>query len=332
MAVYTTIDYPQQYFQAVLYTGNETNRTITLDDTDANTDPDFVWIKARNDANSHELFDSVRGVQKPLYTDSNGAEGSTSDSLTAFNTDGFDLGAGGGINGTNDTLVAWCWKESATAGFDIVSYTGNNSNRTISHSLSAVPKMMIIKRRTGTATAWLVYHASVGATKGLNLNTTATPDDAATYFQDTVPSSSVFTLGATGEVNADGATYINYLFTSKLGFSKFGLFVGNGNANGTFVHTGFKPSFVLCKNTGNSGAQWLMVDNKRVGINPIQHYVQSNASTAEGSDTANFDFLSNGFKCRSTNSWSNQSGYNIIYMAFAESPFVNSKGVCNNAK
>ena len=331
MAAYTTIDNPELFFQTKIHTGTGSELAVTLDGSE-NMQPDFVWFKNRTQDYSHRLFDSVRGATKLLYSDLTESEGTDAQGLKSFDSDGFTIGTDGGINTNTNSIVSWNWKESVTAGFDIVSYTGNNSNRTISHSLSAVPKMMIFKRRTGTATAWLVYHASVGATKGLNLNTTATPDDAATYFQDTVPSSSVFTLGATGEVNADGATYINYLFTSKLGFSKFGLFVGNGNANGTFVHTGFKPSFVLCKNTGNSGAQWLIVDNKRVGINPIQHYVQSNASTAEGSDTANFDFLSNGFKCRSTNSWSNQSGKNIIYMAFAESPFVNSKGVCNNAK
>jgi hypothetical protein len=328
---YTTIDYPQQYFQCTLYTGNETNRTITLDDTDANTDPDFVWIKARNDANSHELFDSVRGVQKPLSSDSNASEGSTSDSLTAFNTDGFDLGAGGGINGTNDTLVAWCWKESATAGFDIVGYTGNASNRTISHSLSAVPKMMIIKRRTGTATAWLVYHASVGATKGLNLNTTAAPDTASTYFQDTAPSSSVFTLGATGEVNEDGATYINYLFAEKQGFSKFGSYVGNGSNSGSYIHLGFKPAWFMVKRTNASGDDWVILDNKRDIHNVGKTKLFANDSRVEES-AAYIDFLSQGVKMRSAGGDNNTSGSTYIYMAFAESPFVNSNGVPNNAR
>jgi len=326
---YTDIDDPSAYFQTALYNGTGGSHSIT-NTGNSDLQPDWVWVKSRNAAVDHELFDSVRGAGKALISNGNYAE-SSGRGVNSFDSDGFSLvNAQGATNDGGRTYVGWQWKKSATAGFDIVSYTGNGSNRTISHSLSAVPKMMIIKNRTATSgdRDWSVYHQALGNGSFCLLNTTDAKDDSDGFFNATTPTSSVFTVGTNTRVNANSDTIIAYLFAEKKGFSKFGSYTGNGSAsNGPFIFTGFKPAFVLCKNTGNSGAQWLMVDNKRVGINPIENYLQSNSTSAEGSDTANFDFLSNGFKCRSTNSWSNQSGYSIIYMAFSENPFTTSSGI-----
>ena len=342
MADYTAVDDPSAFFQCKLYTGNGGTQAITLDGLN-DMQPDFVWLKKRSDADNHSLFNSTSGVTKTIYSNLNESEYTESTSLTAFGSNGFSLGADGVVNANTKTYAAWCWKESATAGFDIVGYTGNASNRTISHSLSAIPKMMIIKRLSGTATAWLVYHASIGATKGLNLNTTGAPDDADTYFQDTAPSSSVFTLGNTGEVNADGATYINFLFSEKQGFSKFGAYYGNGSATdetdlnaygtaggGTFVYTGFKPAMVMVRRY-DSGDSWVFGNNKALGWNPDNNFMLMDADAAE-SPTDWCNFLSNGFKLARTDSSVNHSGGTFIFMAFAENPFVSSGGVPGTAR
>ncbi len=328
---YTTIDNAAEYFQTVLYTGNETNRTITFDDTDANTDPDMVWIKARNDANSHELFDSVRGVQKPLFPDGSAVEGSTSDSLTAFNTDGFNLGTGGGINGNSDTLVAWCWKESATAGFDIVTFTGNQTARTISHSLSAKPEWMWIKNREKDEN-WHMFHGTLGGTFTAESNTTDTFGNGSTIWNDTDPTTSVFTLGNNGNINETGSDIVIYLWAGKQGFSKFGVYTGNGSTDGPFVYTGFKPEWLMIKKSSAAGNNWQISDGKRSPINCTNERLFLDVPDVEATDSLDQDFLSNGFKIRKSSTLNNASGATYVYWAFANSPFVNSKGVPTNAR
>ena len=347
---YTTIDKPSDYFNTKLYTGNGSTQSIT----GVGFQPDWLWIKQRSNAENHFLFDAVRGVNKRLISNLDGTESTEANSMTSFDSDGFSLGNGRDeVNQSGASIVAWNWKAgtsftndasstgigsidstgsaSDTSGFSIVSYTGSGSSATLKHGLSTAPKLVIVKNR-GDARPWTVGSTAIGFDHILKLNETSAKENNDEMFGDTAPTSSVFTVNNSVFTNSSGHNYIAYCFAEKKGYSKFGSYTGNGNADGTFVYTGFKPAFVLCKNTGNSGAQWLMVDNKRVGINPIENYVQANSSSAEATGTDNYDFLSNGFKCRSTNSWNNQSGYNIIYMAFAENPFVTSTGVPATAR
>ncbi len=321
---YTTIDKPTDYFNTVLYTGNATSRSIT----GVGFQPDFVWNKTRSAGQNHFLYDSVRGAQKDIRSNQTGAEG-TSDAVTAFNSDGFSVGSGNDGNENSQTYVNWNWKETATAGFDIVSYTGNGSHpRTISHSLSAVPQMIIIKDRD-QGTDWFVYHQGINNTHCLLLNTT-NAQISTDVWNDTTPTSSVFSLG-TGDVNTNNIKYIAYCFAEKKGYSKFGSYTGNGNADGTFVYTGFKPAFVIQKASSASSYDWVILDNKRDPFNVADESLYANLSSAV--QTSNHtDFLSNGFKLRSTAAGNNGSGTTYIYMAFAENPFVTSAGIPTTAR
>jgi hypothetical protein len=296
--------------------------------------PDLVWGKIRSEAQDHVLVDSVRGATKQLYASDNALEQTEAQGLTGFASDGFTLGTHAYFNKNTATYVAWCWKESATAGFDIVTATGTGSAKTISHSLSAVPHWIISKEKTGSANDWVVYHhknTSAPETDKLILNeTNATSDDSC--WNDTAPTSSVFSVSGASVVNRSSSTYVYYLWSEKKGFSKFGSYTGNGNANGTFTYLGFKPSFVMVRDPNNA-ENWLMYDNKRPGFNVTNNHLFANTSDSETASTANImDLLSNGFKIRSTNNGLNRSGGTFLYMAFAESPFVNSNGVPNNAR
>ena len=330
MAAYTTIDYPEAYFQVVVWTGTGSSNAITLGgDTDMS--PDLVIAKTRAVAHSHGTTDSVRGAQIEFYTNGTDAEKSVTEGLKSFDSDGFTVGTDGGWNSDGDAKVAWCWLESATAGFDIVLYTGNGTVDTeISHSLSAVPHLMLVKKRSGTA-GWIVYHhknKSDPETDYLALHNTAATADDATVWSDEAPTSSVFTLGTNGDGNADSGTYVAYLWTGKQGFSKFGTYEGNGNADGTFVNTGFRPALVITKSI-DSTSSYHMFDNKREGYN-----VDNDALIAEAPDaevtTDMIDLLSNGFKFRIATDPNVAETY--VYMAWAEAPFVNSNGVPCNAR
>lgn len=338
MAAYTTIDNPELYFQCKLYTGNGSNGHAETFDGDENMQPNMVWIKSRSDAENHHIFDSVRGANKRLIANDTSQEFDDSSNLQSFDSDGFTLGTADGINKNTATFVCWGWKESATAGFDIVAYTGNGSNRTISHSLSAVPKFYMVKDRSHTHD-WRGYHASLGADKNISWGMTAAEQTGSNYWQDTVPTSSVFSLGNQNETNQSSHTFVNYLFSEVQGFSKFGKFTGNGNVDGPFVYTGFRPAMVMCKRTDSTGS-WYICDNKRLGFNarPNNSVVgnpelaaQSNRSEA-GGNTNVMDIFSNGFKLIQSGAEINASGGTFIFMAFANSPFTNSSGVPNNAR
>jgi len=329
---YTTIDNPELYFQCKIWSGNATDDTsITLDGSE-NMQPDFIWTKRRNASTNHDLWDAVRGALKQIASNNTEAEASISSSVKSFNSDGFTVGTNTNLNASGGTYVAWCWKESATAGFDIVSYTGNGSNRTISHSLSAVPKIMIHKDRDNASYMWGVYHHTLGNQKNLNLNSNgaANVDSGGVYYNSTTPTSSVFSLGTNIGYNKSSDNYISYIFAEKQGFSKFGSYTGNGNADAPFIYTGFKPAMVILKETTTSG-QWYIFDNKRNTFNLMTGALFPDLGNAETTDNA-IDFYSNGFKGRKTSSDLNTSGNNHIYMAFAESPFVNSNGVPCNAR
>jgi len=332
MAVYTTIDNPELYFQTKLYTGTGSAASITLDG-DEDMQPDLVWFKKRSSTESHYVYDAVRGVTKEIYANANAEESTDANSLTGFNSDGFSIGNANQLSENTETMVAWCWKESATAGFDIVSYTGSGSARTISHSLSAVPKMFIIKNRSASSgdRGWGVYHVSNGNTHFLELNLNAAKDESSGLFNDTTPTSSVFSVGDDDQTNKNTDTFIAYLFAEKQGFSKFGSYTGNGNADGTFVFCGFRPAYVMIKNSTSGSSHWVIADNKREGYNVDNDPLYPNLNAAEGT-TDFMDILSNGFKLRTTGVDFNASGDTYIYMAFAEAPFVNSKGVPCNAR
>ena len=352
---YTTIDDPTIYFNTVLYSGNSTNNTAI---TGVNFQPDWLWIKPRSVADNHVLFDSIRGASNRLVSNATSAEASVS-MVNSFDSDGFTLNTDSNVNGTGRTYVAWNWlaggtassnsdgsatstvSANTTAGFSIVSYTGTGSVDTFGHGLGAKPNVMIQKKRSGSA-AWTVYHdkvASDPATDYLYLNSTAAVADYADHFNDTEPTSSVFTLGTDTSINGSGATNIMYCFTEKKGYSKFTSFTGNGSAtDGPFLYLGFRASFVIIKRTDTT-ANWQMYDNKRDGYNGAGYpakgneSLRPNSSAAESSATGyDIDILSNGIKLRNSNTTMNSSGATHIVMAFAESPFVNSNGVPNNAR
>ena len=354
MAVYTTIDDPTLHFQAKIYTGNGTaigsgGQAITLD---GGTDmqPDFVWIKDRTDTDRPRLFDAVRGVTKELDSSDNTAETTLTEGLTAFGSDGFTVGNHEGVNSNTDSFVAWCWKAggstasnssgditstvsvNTTSKFSIVSYEGNKTDdQTVGHSLGVVPEMIITKPRD-IADNWGVYHKSMGNTHGMYLNATNAKIDSVAYWSDADPTSTLVTLGE-NEATNDDESMIMYAFAPVQGFSKFGDYAGNGNADGTFVYTGFKPAWVMVKRYDGAGQGWNIWDNKRDTFNLVDEFLIANSSNAEATGSAlNLDFLSNGFKFRGTDGGSNTSGSEYVYMAFAESPFVNSNGVPNNAR
>jgi len=333
---YTTIDNPELYFQTKLYTGNGSTNAITLDG-DEDMQPGMMWFKDRGDTESHIFVDAVRGATKNLHPDQNWAESTQSDRVTAIGSDGFTLGAdtNNGINESSHTFVAWCWKESATSGFDIVTFTGTGSAKTEAHSLSAVPHVMLVMNRDSANNLHLYHHKNTSApeTDYLNINASDSTDDAATVWNDTVPTSSVFSVGTADTVNKNTDNILAYLWSEKQGFSKFGTYIGNGNADGPFVFCGFRPAFVLGKIYTDRN-EWFMLDNKRDPFNLVDNTLWANENNAENNTLGQqaVDFLSNGFKIRDSDGTVNSSGNTYIFMAFAEAPFVNSNGVPCNAR
>jgi hypothetical protein len=337
---YTTINKGADYFNTVLYTGTGATHNIT----GVGFQPDWVWIKHRNNptAYNHRLYDSVRGATKNIASNETDAEITSSTELTSFDSDGFTLGSGNPANQNTVNHVAWNWlganasssntdgsitssvSANTTAGFSIVSYTGNNTaGATVGHGLSQEPDVMIFKNRSDGTTAWCVYHSAKGTSGTGRLNATNAFGD--TTFITTTPSSSVFTLTNTTIVNGSSNSIIAYCFAEKKGFSKFGSYTGNGSTDGTFVYTGFKPAFVIQKRYSSIGS-WYLWDNVREPSNVVTKRLVANTTAAEASNYNTLDFLSNGFKFRDTNNEWNGSGDSYIYMAFAEHPFVSSTG------
>ena len=345
---YTTIDNSELYFQTKLYAGNGSSQSITLDGSE-NMQPDWVWIKSRTDTRKHNLYDVVRGTNKRLVSNADSAEDEPDSNagVNAFNSDGFTVGSETDVNGSSRNFVAWNWlaggsassnsdgsitssvSANTTAGFSIVTYTGTGSAATVGHGLGAVPKMFWTKRRDSSE-SWGVYHHTQGAGKFLRLESTNAVDTSSTLWNNTTPTSSVFSIAVGGIANTSSGTYVAYCFAEKKGYSKFGSYTGNASTDGTFVYTGFKPAFLIVKNTATSPTDWIMIDNKRPGYNENLP-MQPNKTDAEGS-SATADLLSNGFKVRNQYGGFNGSGAITIYMAFAESPFVNSNGIPTNAR
>ena len=334
---YSNIKKPSEYFNTVLYSGDGTsNRSIT----GVNFQPDLVWIKNRNSTNNHQWVDSVRGLFR-LGSDSTAAEASVSGAFNSFDADGFNVTeeVNWEFNNSGKTYAAWNWlgangtsantdgsisstvSANTTSGFSIVSYTGNGTaGATIGHGLGTAPKVVLIKRRS-IGGQWVMGHGSLGFTKFLELDLTGGAQTSTLRFNDTAPTNQVFTVGSTADTNQNGTTLIAYCFSEKQGFSKFGSYVGNGSADGTFVYTGFKPAFVIVKRT-DAADNWTMSDNKRQGYNSNQDSLYPNLSNAEVTTTNWIDYFSNGFKLNRTDGAENGSGASYIYMAFAEQPLV----------
>ena len=340
---YTTINKSSDYFNTKLYTGNGGTQSIT----GVGFQSDFTWIKRRDTTNNHRVTDVIRGVTKEIYPDDPSAQDTRTGGLTAFGSDGFTVGDSAGYNANSGTYASWNWKANGqgssntdgsinttytsvntTSGFSISSYTGTGSTATVGHGLGVTPKMIIFKN-TSSSVDWRVYHEALGNTHRLCLNDTSASTDDDSAFNDTSPTSTVFTVGGSSSTNA--GTMIAYCFAEKTGYSKFGSYVGNGNnANGTFVYTGFKPAFVIFKRTSGTG-NWQLLDNKRLGYNPLNYTLYPNTTTSD-QDEGDIYLYSNGFQLRGTGTDGNGSGSTYIYMAFAEAPLVGTNGVTAKAR
>jgi hypothetical protein len=313
-----SIKKPNQWMDINLATGNNSTQTIT---NAGGFQPDLVWMKIRSASENHILYDSARGTDNFLVPNlTNAAASGGGQGLTSFNSNGFTLGSINPNYAGSPTFVAWQWKESATPGFDIVTYTGNGSNRTIAHSLGVDPKLGFIKRRDSTSD-WSVYYNFDGLGAGvryLTLNSTAASVYDPTYWNSSVWTSTLMQLGTNGAVNTNSATYVAYLWSEVAGFSKFGSFTGNGSTDGPFVFCGFRPRWVMIKRTDGAGSDWVVWDAVRSTTNLASGALYPNGSFAQdGTDMG--DFLSNGIKFRQT--VYNVSSGTYIFAAFAESPF-----------
>ena len=340
---YTTINKPSDYFNTKLYTGTGATQSIT----GVGFQPDMNWCKLRTTAYNHVIVDAVRGVTKVIRPNLNNTEDTYTNAITSFDSDGFTLGAdtNGEHNRNGDNIVSWNWKANGagvsntdgditstvsantTSGFSIVSYTGTGSQATVGHGLGATPKWIVVKRLQN-AEDWAVYHASNGAGTYQSLNTTEGKQTNSNRF-NVAPTSSVFTVNTHESVNF-AENYIAYCFAEKTGYSKFGSYTGNGNADGPFFYTGFKPAFIMVKRT-DSTSNWQINDNKRDVDNVQNTPLMANLSNAESTDTS-WDSLSNGFKMRQDYGSKNASGGTYIYMAFAEAPLVGSNNVPATAR
>jgi len=348
---YTTINKSTDYFNTKLYTGNGTAKSIT----GVGFQPDWVWIKDRDNVNSHRLFDGVRGIHKKLFSNSTSAEVTDVNSLTSFTADGFDSGSDSGMNGSGVNFVSWNWLASnttasntdgsitstvsanTTSGFSIVSYTGNGTgNSTIGHGLGATPKFIIVKRRS-SAQDWGTYSPSFVSASDPNIlyisKNTAQADDTNVWGTSATFNNNTFTVGDWVGSNSNGDTFIAYCFAEKTGFSKFGKYIGTGSTTATpFIYTGFKPAFVMTKGADVQD-QWTLSDiprdNAVGGGNGTGARLTADSDAAESTNTswASIQKYSNGFSPQGNDGVTNGSGSTYIYMAFAEAPLVGTNNV-----
>ena len=338
---YTTIDKSSLYFNTKLYTGNGSTQSIT----GVGFRPDMTWGKARSTTTNHVIQTPVQGLSTAIFPNLTNAESTgLTNAITSFDTDGFSLGDWSPLNASSQTFVSWNWKASnatavsntdgsitstvsanTTSGFSIVQWVGTGVNATIGHSLGVAPKCIIVKKTSGSS-AWSVYHEDVGNTKFLSLNSTAAETTGSTVWNNTSPTSSVFSVGTGDNGNASGATYVAYCFTPVRGFSAMGLYEGTGSASSApFIYTGFKPAWVILKGKGTTES-WTLYDNKINPSNEVDTILFANLQQQEQSG-GDMDFLSNGFKLRGTDGRSNGSGQGYVYLAFAEAPLVGSNNV-----
>ena len=343
---YSTIPKGSLYMNPKIYTGNGSTNNIT----GVGFQPDWVWTKCRSTVNSSRLIDAVRGVTKAIVSNSSGAEFTEANGLSAFGSDGYTLNGNlASMNTNSDTYVSWNWKAgtgqgspntdgsinttytsvNTTSGCSISQYTGNaTDNASVGHGLGTAPKMLIIKEITSTSN-WGVWHQDLtdGGYRLSLQETTAQVSDTAFMGggNRAIPTNSVFYLGSGGGGNSSSDNYIAYAFSEIKGFSKMGSYTGNGNTNGPFIYTGFKPAFVMAKYISGAGEDWKMMDSKRNPSNVTNKILAANTNVAEATSSY-LDLLSNGFKIRATTGSLNSSGGSYIYMAFAENPFVATSG------
>lgn len=314
-----TIKKAAAYMAATTYTGTGVGRTITNTVNNTSFQPDLVWIKGRSGTTDHALYDSVRGASTELMSNSATAETTQTTGLTAFGANGFDIGALAKLNTNAATYVAWQWKKDAAAGFDIVSYTGTGASRTVAHNLGVEPAMIIVKRsQTGGTGNWQVRHKSIPVANSIQLNVPNQAAAASTVWNNTAPTSSVFSIGTHTDVNASGVDYVAYCFAEIAGYSKFGSYTGNNSNEGPFVFCGFRPKFVMVKRT-DVADDWELRDVSRETYNRNTLRLRANLPAAEISTAGLIDFLSNGFKLQNNNTAYNVSG-TYIFAAFAEVP------------
>ena len=329
------INKPNLHFNTLLRTGNYSGGGGTTAITGVGFAPGLMWEKKRNGTSIHSWLDQVRGNGKQLQSESTGAETTTSQ-YASIDSDGFTVNNSADY-GTSSNLVSWHWKANGagssnsdgsttatvsantTAGFSIVSWTGTGSATTLGHGLGTTPQVILVKNRSEVY-GWQMYHPGLGGNnKYISINSSdAVATDTASW-NNTAPTSSVFSVGASDANNKNTNNIIAYCYAEKKGYSKFGSYIGNGNANGRFVYTGFKPAFVLIKNITDAGELWEMFDNKRIGYNPKNHRLYASTNDAEDTSAERLDLLSNGFKIRTTGSHVNESGDTMIYMAFGQS-------------
>ena len=351
---YTTIDDPSAYFQTKIYTGTGSSNAIT-NDGNSDLQPDWIWGKARTQTYNHNVFDTSRGLTKRLTADQLDAENTDSTTITAVGSDGFTLGTSANLNGSSVNYVAWQWKANggttttndasatgvgtidsayqinSTSKFSIVTYTGNGSGgASFAHGLGVAPDLVILKNRD-TGRSWFVGHHKIGFNFiAGHLNSNDDKDEDSVYWNNTAPSSTVVTLGTNEGGNESGDNFVAYCFTEVQGYSKFGSFTGNGNVDGPFIYTGFKPAFGIFKRTDTTGNWYMMTgkigDDGQDG-NPLEDRLEANTNATEADMGQGYDFLSNGVKVRHNGGEINGSGNSFIYMIWAEHPFVSSKGV-----
>lgn len=325
---------PSTVMDVVTYTGTGAALTPT---SSLGFGPDLVWIKSRSAATDHALYDIVRGTTLDLVSNSTAVESTQAQGLTAFNSNGFTIGTLAKINTNTATYAGWCWdggtstvsntsgtittqvRANASAGVSILGWTGTGSNASIGHGLGVTPSLIITKRRTGGVGGWIVRHSSLATTNILLLNDVSATFADATYYP-TAPTSAVINIGTNGSVNANTATFVAYAFSAVAGFSAFGSYSSNGLANGPYVHVGFRPRWILIKNTTTTATNWVIVDAVREGYNVDNDPLWSNVVTAEAT-TDLLDITSTGFKIRSTDATVNGTSATHVYAAFAEAPF-----------
>ena len=344
---YTAIDKSSDYFNTKLYTGNATGRTIS----GVGFQPDWTWIKNRSDTSGHRVLDAPRGGTKELIMNGVNTTITEAQSLQSWNSDGFVLGTAAGVNANTNNFVSWNWKAngagatnengsintiktsaSTASGFSISTFVGTGSNATVGHGLGVAPKVVIIKSTTA-GEDWTMFHEAIGATKYLVLNSAGGVGTHVGAFNNTSPTSDVFSVGTFGSTNGSSQTLVAYCFAEVKGFSKFGSYAGNGSTDGSFIYTGFSPACVIMKCSSSGATPWLIWDNKRPGYNVTNLRIRPNTADDEDTSTADpVDLLSNGFKCRGSNDDSNKAGSSFIYMAFAEEPFVSSTGIPATAR
>jgi len=352
---YTTIDDPSAHFQIALWTGDGSETHAITNDGNSDLQPDLVWIKCRSDADDHILANTSSGATKYLIPNTAGTEQTYAGNVKSFDSDGFTVGDGNQINQDTRTFVGWQWKANGgsttnvdgtgtaedttkagtyqantTAGFSIITFsTGVDDlgDHRIQHGLGAVPHFIITKERDGTYEWYTYHHKGTDDNDYLRLNIKDATSDAGArnVFDGSDFTSIYFEMGNNNIVN-DSKTYVAYCWTEIQGYSKFGSYTGNANDDGPFVYTGFKPAWLMFKNS-DASERWFISDNKRDTFNSVEKHMRAESDYSEYSTTTSIDYLSNGFKIREDDNHMNGDGENIIYMAFAESPFVTSGGV-----